>query len=82
MLPVPRGGTGVNSRELTQILMALNRVRVTNREGRLGNRSGNQIVTTINFNRPFLVGWSEETLKIMKAIIENIAQCNIIFPDL
>ena len=36
----------------------------------------------INFNWLFLIGWSEEKLKLTKAITENIAQCNITFSDL
>ena len=32
------------------------------------DRSRNQILTTINFNRPFLERWSDETLNLMRAI--------------
>ena len=32
------------------------------------DRSQNQILTTINFNQPFLKRWSDETLNLMRAI--------------
>ena len=65
--------------DLTQRLMVMNCERIVFNHGDLFRKV---ILNMIKFSRPFLVGWSEETLKLMRAITENIARCNIIFSDL
>ena len=54
----------------------------TERNGSQARNERKQIWKAINYNRPFLKGWSQDPLTLIDFNLENMAQCNTRFTAL